>query len=880
MTASRSGNNLFVKTLSELIGVISSRSGFFIIPFIIITVFFAFFAAVNFRVNSSRGELIDPDAPFRKPFEVFQEAFPVYKQVILVAVEAETGQAAADAAVALHDKLVERRDIFVSVFAPAAEPFFRDHGLLYLDTEDLEDVVDQLANAQPALTALAQDPSLNGLFSLLESALEAYKRGEKLPSSFAQLMDRISDTGEAALLGIEGELTWDDVVARGEGGPKIQIISIQIREDFSELLSARDAIETIRQAAFDVGLTEENGISVMLTGNIPLAFEEMQAVGASIGLAGVLSFVLIALILGFGIRSLRIIVAILLTLSIGLVWTVAWAMFSVGEFNMLSASFAVLFIGLGVDYAIHFSLRYQQALEEGDDHVLALKTAGLSVGGAVSLCALTSAIGFFSFIPTGYRGVAALGIISGGGMVLAVIASLTVMPVLLALMGGQKRQAGQVSFARAGQGLNRTVRKNANAITALAMILAVGSIGIATQSTFDFSTLTLKDQDSESITTLKKLQDEGIVTDYSVLLLADDLNAVPKIQKRLLELPTIREVQTPQDFLPSDQDYKLQLLEEAYFLLLPAFTAEPESLVLTLQERFATVSNVKLALTNAEFDQDGDKELRQSADRLAQTLSRLIEAEDRDRLLQDLEERLTANSSDPIEYLRTALQVEYVTIEKLPESVYSRVISADGRVQIVGLPFEDLTNFEAMERFVDNVTIAFPEATGRPILEAGVGDIVVESFQIALGIAISAIVIVLLIAVRHVSDTVFILFLLLLAISLATATGVLAGIPFNQANIIVLPLIVGLGVHNGIHMVMRFREDGSLEKLMSSSTPRAVILSTLTTVAAFGALAISIHQGIQSMGQLLAISMIYLLIATIIVLPALLYWREGLGSGR
>lgn len=878
MTAPRSGDNLFVKILTETIGFISSRARVCTIPLIVVTILAAVFAADNFKVNSSRGGLIDPDAPFRRPFETFQEAFPVYKQVILVAVEGESAQATADAAVALHDRLLERSDIFINVFTPVAEQFFRDHALFYLDTEDLEDVTEQLANAQPALTALAKDPSLNGLFSLLETALEAYGRGEKLPSSFVQLMDRISDTGDASLSGAEGELIWDEAVVGGEFGPKTQIISVQIREDFSEFLSARDAIETIRRAAVDLGLTPENGISVTLTGNIPLAFEEMQAVAASIGAAGVLSFVLIALILGLGVRSVRIIVAILLTLSVGLVWTVAWAMASVGEFNMLSASFAVLFIGLGVDYAIHFSLRYQQALEEGGAHLDSLKTAGSSVGGAVGLCALTSAIGFFSFVPTGYKGVAALGIISGGGMVLAVFASLTVMPILLALMGDPKLQTWRLSFARAGRSLDAVVRKNARAITVLAVMIAAGATLLATRSTFDFSTLTLKDQDSESIATLKKLQDEGIVTDYSAILVADNLAAVPHIQKRLLELDVVKGVQTPDDFLPTDQDYKLRLLEETYFLLLPALTATPRSSVLTPRERLTTVSDVKTTLSKAASNQDAEGQFKQSADRLARTLTRLAESDDRDALLEDFEKRLTANSYETIEFLRTALQVDFVALDDLPPGVRSRVVAADGRARIVGLPVEDLTNFAAMERFVDNVTRAFPEATGRPILEAGVGDIVVQSFQVAIGIALSAIVIVLLITVRHVSDTIFILFLLLLAVSLAAATGVLADISFNQANIIVLPLVVGLGVHNGIHMVMRFREDGSLEKLMMSSTPRAVILSTLTTIAAFGALATSIHQGIQSMGQLLTISMVYLLIATIIILPALLYWREGLGS--
>ncbi len=871
--------NAYVKHLNTITRILTDAPRKILVFATMATVFVSFYAGSTLKIDSSRNELIDSQAPFRQTYDAFQEAFPVFRKTIIVAVEAESGFETAEATRILHDRLKERSDLFASVFSPSADPFFRDHALLYLDRAQLEGVLERLVEAQGALSSMATDPTLRGLFSLLEMAFDAYSRGEASPQTFMKLMDQVSLTGERLLNGEKGDLEWSDFFAEGEFGPTLQIIVIQAREDFSHLISGRSAIDAIRQTAAELNLTPENGVSVTLTGNVPLAYEEMRAVGQSVGLAGFLSMVFLAIILGFGIRSLRIIVAILITLTVGLAWTLGWAMASVGALNLVSATFAVLFIGLGVDFAVHLALRYQEAIEHGESNCEALNVAAISTGGAVSLCGLTSAIGFLSFIPTSYRGVADLGIIAGGGMFIALIASFVVLFAFLAIFGPPTGRAAGASFVEATGRLFHRIAHHARLISVLAFGVLSGSALIAVQAQFDFSTLTLKDQDSESITTLIRLQDEGIVTDYAVNILAPGRAAIPDIEKRLRALQTVRDVQTPDNYVPQDQDYKLELLEEATFLLWPALSAEPSPEGLSPQQRLEAVDGLMDALSSLTFRQ-GDQDFKRSAERLYGVLESIRHKAGAAEALDDLEQRLTANVSQPLDFLRTALQVDAVLFDDLPQSVRSRVVTSDGRVRIVGLPVEDMTDFEAMKRFVKDVTREFPDATGRPILEAGVGEIVVEAFVTAIAIALTAITFLLLITVRRVSDTLIILVPLLMASCLTIATSVIIGIPLNQANIIVLPLVMGLGVDNGIHMVMRFREDGSMENLLKSSTPRAIILSTLTTVAAFGALSLSIHQGIRSMGLLLTISMGYLLVCTILVLPAMLYWRARSMAGR
>lgn len=871
--------NVFVKQLTSCVAVVIARPVFFLVIAALATIWAGFYAVEHFKVNSSRDALIGSSAPFLRDYEAFQDAFPIYKRSIVIVIEAENGQKAAAAARSLHAELIKRPDLFTSIFAPAAEPFFRENGLLYLDTADLEKVVDELARSQAALSALANDPSLRGLFDLILMALEASEHGERLPASFVQLMDQLADTGQSVLSGGGESPGWGRLFGGGQLGPTLQVITLQATEDLSSVLSGRAAVAAIRAITEELELTPENGITVRLTGSIPLAYEEMREVGESLGLAGVLSLVLLVLILGFGVRSARIIFAIFVTLFVGLIWTLGWAMYAVGEFNMISATFAVLFLGLGVDFAIHICLRYQQAVEQGEPNDKALKVAAESVGGAVMLNAITAAIGFLSFIPTGYKGVADLGLIAGGGMVLAVIASLTVLPAILAITRSPTGRGAGKSYAKATGGLFRAVEGNANVVSVIALVLAVIAGLIATQARFDFSTLALKDPNSESLIALRRLHEEGIATDYAVYVVAETMDEVDQVAQKLLNLETIKSVETPATYVPDDQDYKLALIDEAGFLLLPALQGASQNGSLSEEDRRRVVDDLEQKLRSLESNETDDGDLRQAAVKLADVLAGLMSADDSAGLLKELEQQLTTNVTQPLEFLTKALQAGPLEFADLPEAVKRRVLAEDGRVRIVGVPAEDMTESAAMRRLVDDVNEVFPTATGRPVLEAGFGQVVVEAFKKAIAIAIVVIVLILLVTVRDMADTALILLPLVMAACFTAATGVIVGIPFNLANIIVLPLIVGLGVANGIHILLRYREDDSMDELLKSSTPRAVVLSTLTTIGAFGALSVSAHDGIQSMGLLLTIAMGYLLICTVIVLPALLFWRAQLNAG-
>jgi len=420
-----------------------------------------------------------------------------------------------------------------------------------------------------------------------------------------------------------------------------------------------------------------------------------------------------------------------------------------------------------------------------------------------------------------------------------------------------QRNAGG-SFATATGALFRASQDHALPIVAAAAIVGIAAALITTQARFDFSTLALKNDQSEPIRTLADLQERGLVTDYAAYVVAPGLEDTPQVVATLEELPTVGQVQTAENLIPQGQEDKLLLIEDTAFLFFQ------------LAGRLgAPPAPVPDNLTFADTVTTTGEELA-DYEELDQALARLTPAQ-----LEALNDLLANQLSRDLQRLLDSFNASEVsTLDQIPQQLRDRFLGSNGEALVIGLPKGDVTRTEDLRAFVADVKSVYPDSTGRAVVEATVGNVVVGAFTMAVVLALVAVSLVVLIATRSLIDTAFVLMPLLLAALATAATGVLIGMPFNQANIIVLPLIMGLGVDNGIHMLMRYRKDGSLDRMLASSTPRAIVLSTLTTIGAFGALSVSVHAGTASMGILLTVAMLFLLISTVIVLPALLKLRS------
>jgi hopanoid biosynthesis associated RND transporter like protein HpnN len=817
----------------------------------------------HFRINTSTTDMLAEHLPFRQNLKALQAAFPQLNDALSVVVEADSAEGAEAAAAELAMALASRPDRFRLVFYGGGHPFFRRNGLLYLDPDELATLADRLAEAQPLLAWLNQDPSLRGLAGALELALE----NDATSPALGATLEAMAATAEQVALGRPGRLSWLELIAGGP--PKVEhrrkFILLQPVLDHESLEPGGRALDQVRRMARDLGLGPDNGITLRILGEPAMLHDELKSLSQGMGKVALLSLTLVIALLVLGLRSWRLILATLAALFTGLIWTAFFAIAVLGELNLLSVAFAVLFIGLSVDFGIHFALRTREAVDQGAETVPALIEAAGGAGGALALSALAAAIGFFSFLPTAYRGVSELGLISGTGMFIALIANLTVLPAILTLLplNPSSRAAGIGIGARSQSFIERRHRP----ILAGVLVLAVASLIAGSQAWFDDDPLNLRDPESVSVASLLDLLDDPRVEPYEVTVLAGDLDQAARLADALRALPEVAEASTLLDLVPEQQDAKLAVIEDmTYFLASlasPLAKAAPSDAAARRQAIARLISLL------------GSTPGGPAAERLARALGRLG---DTDRNLRALEEALLADLPARLAALAEALGAKPVALPDLPAALRARMVAADGRALVRVTPAEDLRDQAARRRFVTAVQTLAPSAAGAPITITEAGTAVVGAFVQAAVTALSMIVLLLLIVLRSLRDCALVLTPLALAALLTVAATVVLSQPFNFANVIVLPLLFGLGVASGIHIVSRGRNAPG--GILRTSTPRAVVFSALTTIASFGALALSGHRGTASMGLLLTIAITLTMASTLIVLPALLAAFPGAAGRR
>jgi len=836
---------------------------------VLLSIFSAVYLVENIRINTSTSDMLSADLPFRQQSMAMDAAFPEMSDDLLVVIDGQTPDIADRSALALAARMRENVKVFGGVYDLAGEDYFRRNGLLYLDLDALYDLSDRLAEAQPFLGALWQDMSLRGLFAMLGKAIDAAQNGDLgQPLPIARVLNAISDVAEAQVKGAFSELSWRDLMQGRDDGANAnrRFLLIQPALDYESLSPAADAMDAVRQLTSEMALTPDSGVRVRLTGSAALSEEELDSVKKGMGLAGILSFSLVMVLLVVGLKRLVLVVATILTLAMGLIWTAAFAVAALGALNLISVAFAVLFIGLSVDFGIHYALRYRESIDRGDGHGTALAGAAEGVGGALTLSAVAAAIAFYSFLPTDYRGLAELGLIAGTGMFIALFANLTVLPAVLSCLPKQSSRVPLNKTNPQAPGFAGFVRKRARSLCMAFGVAGGVAALIAPGVDFDFDPLNLKDRNTESMSTLIDLMADSRTSPYSIAILAPNLEAAQQTAARLSQRPEVASVETLADYVPADQDEKLNVIASTALFLSPALGGSGKRAVLTEEARIA--SQKTFAGKLEKLANSGDDANRRAATRLGAVLSKI--AGRGGDSVRDMENRLLAALPAQLAILKQSLNAAPVSLGDLPKSLRSRLVAKDGRARIEVFPSENLQDRAALTRFVDTVRDISPNAIGSPVVILEAGRAVLRSFYQAGGLSAAVIAVLLVIVLGRLRDVLLVFAPLLLAGVFSLALSVVLGLSFNFANVIVLPLLFGLGVAGGIHLVSREAKEGGQGRVMETSTPRAVVFSALTTIGSFGSIALSSHPGTSSMGVLLTLTISMTLLCTLVFLPALM----------
>ena len=848
----------------------------------------------NLSMSTDTEDMLSEELVWRKLDQEYEKRFPQYDNNILIVVEAATPDQAGDAAALLYERLQPEQALFEFVYYPNALSVFRESGLLYLDTTELQDLSDSLAEVQPFLAKLARDPSLRGLFGVLAEALDAREDGEDIDLN--PILTHINAAIEALQDNRPFRMSWQELMsgdnpgdagAPGAGAEKAtyrEFIVLQPKLDYAGFFPATPAIEKIHRLYEDLDLATSPGAQIRLTGATVLAHEEMLSVMKGTKTAIVLALALVTVIMLVGLGSARLALVTMISLVTGLLFTAAFATLTVGELNLISVAFAVLYIGLGVDFAIHYCLRYREHLIDGADRRRALEQTSVNVGGSLFLCAVSTAIGFFAFIPTDYTGVAELGWISGFGMFISFAVTLTVIPALLSLLPvkpGPERPARGC----------RLIDLHPGKILGGASLLALASAVLLSGIRFDHNTLNLHDQDGAALTTFRQLLADNDLTPWTGITIADDAAQADSYRDQFARSELVDKVVSIADFIPGDQDEKLYIIDEMSLLLGDlSVAAKPDTETQSPAARLATLHAFQEKLQADGTDDPVMARLRGNLSGLLADLDPSLsipflrkqdstvrdsrvrgDGADGAEKLAQLEQSLLASLPGRLEALNASLNADYISLENLPAELKQLWLSADGRQRIEIYPKQDMQDNAALRQFVREIQSITPQATGSPVNNLEASDAVAAAFKQAFLYAFIAITLMLYVLLTRKRDVFLVLIPLLMAAALTGGISVLAGLPLNFANVIALPLLLGIGVDSGIHIIHRFRTDlPDGKSILATSSARAVVVSSLTTMGGVGNLALSPHAGTASMGMLLTLGIGVTLACMLIVLPALL----------
>lgn len=831
----------------------------------VLTVASGWYAATHFEINTNTNDFISAKVPWRQDEINYNKAFPLQSGQIIVVIDGATPERADEAASALFAKLQGHPDLFKQVVQPDGGPFFAKNGMLYLGLKELRKTVNQLQAAEPVLAILSSDPSLRGLFDSFQFISKGVQSHKGTLDDYDPPIAAINKALQESLDGKPGFFSLQTLLNGGQPASTRQtrkFIQVSPILDFAALEPGEKATTFIRAAVESLHLSEATGARVRLTGEVPIADDEFSTVSDGFGLNGLLMAVAVLLIIWTALKSLKIVAAVFLTVLAGLAMTFAAGLLLVGALNLISVAFAVLFVGIGVDFGIQFSVRYRAERYDEPDFDRALRNAAAKVGRPLALAAIATTAGFYAFLPTEYRGVSELGEIAGTGMIIAFFSSITILPALLTIIrpAAEREPVGYKFLAPVDDFLHD------HRYAVIIGTLAVALLGtpLLTKLRFDFNPLNLDSKKMESVSTLLDLMKDPDTDTQVINVLQPNLPAADALAEKLRALPDVAQVTTLSSLVPEDQDAKLALIQRAAQTVLPVFDPsrriDPPADADDAEALHKAA--VVFAMTAGQAAGKGADDARTFAD-LAQKLSEAPPA-----ARQRAREILLPPVVQTLANLKDALQPEKVTIETLPASLRDLYMTTDGRARVESAPKGNPNDNDNMIRFATEIKSLAPHASGEPVSVQGAGATVKFAFIEAAVVALTSIFFILWIVLRRIGDVLLTLVPLLLAGVVTLEITVLIDMPLNFANIIALPLLLGLGVAFKIYFVMAWR--AGTTKLLQSSLTRAVFWSALTTGTAFGSLWASNHPGTSSMGKLMALSLVCTLAAAILFQPALM----------
>ena len=625
-----------------------------------------------------------------------------------------------------------------------------------------------------------------------------------------------------------------------------------------------------------------------VTGGEALATDEMSQAMRDTMWASALAFAGIGILFIVVFRQLCNPLLALCSLILAICWTFGWVTLTIGYLTILSVAFTPILLGLGIDFGIHILARYSEERGRGLDDRSAIGISYRSTGRAVMAGALTTALAFFAIMLADFRGIQELGFIAGSGVLFSLLTTFTVLPALLSLAERKRPIWGEKELRLKNILIVlEKVFRYPKWVLWSAFIITCFCALVFHKVYFDYNLLNLQARGTESVEWERKITEESDRSSWFAVTTADSLDEVRHKERIYESLPVVRKVDSLADLIPENQIARIRAVQEMAPLVenYPVGFEEPEPL--DREKTAELLEKIKFKLrVDARWDpqkKPDEEEIiltRLALSNLTEELKR-SEPEVLDRQLTAFQKKLFQDFSEKFRLLKNNVQPSGpIREEDVPEEIKRRFQGESGRYLLQIFPEQDIWQKENMTTFVSQLQEVEKEVTGPSIVGFIAIDLMKKGYLQGALYAIIAIFFVVLVTFRRIKETVFALIPLIFTVVWTLGWMGWLKLPFNLANAIALPLLLGIVVDDGIHVVHRFRENpDSGESLVTGSTAQAISLTSWTTMIGFGSLLISKHYGIFSLGLLVSLAVGTAWILSLILLPVLLSWWGKGASG-
>ena len=897
--------NIFAKIFSRLVRLAYFHSATVILVSLVVAALSIWATITYLKFNTSRGDLIAKDLRYNELYREYRDQFEDFDGMIVV-VEGDHPSSMKNFAEALVEELEKDEASFPQIFHKVDTEYFKTKAFLYLDIPDLLDLKEKLASHQDFLENVNASPGLNTLLRNINSEISA-GMVDSLMADFIGGPDdedeeKKDDSSDLSLLiTLLAQMTthvngdpryispWASFLSnkseslKGQGyltsgEDELLFILVNPASTKGDFAGSRNSIRAMRKLIKEIA-PQFPGVTVGLTGEDVIASDEMVTTQMDVKKASQIAILGVTFLFIFAYRGVREPLLAIFALIVGICWSMGWTTFIIGHLNILSVVFTTILIGLGIDFGIHILERYREERNSGNDVQAAIHNTLSKTGKGNATGAITTAIAFGSMTMTDFIGIAELGWIAGGGILLCLLAMILLLPALITQMekrwGPPRRVAKKVSVKRKSFEI---IFDHYRWVIAVCFILVLGAAYSFQFLAFDYNLLNLQAKGTEAVRYEMKIINNAKRATWHAAMIADSFDEAREKERLLKNMSTIGKVESILSAVPKNQAEKI-IITRAIAPLLEDMETEPEDEIFSLRALNKTMKKIRFKLRKKEKDEVDDHVFTasQSLKKFQEDVKK-IDPQQAEERLSLFSGKLFADYREKIGDLKSAANPTPVKISELPKKLLERFVSPEGKYLLLVFPDINIWEKPAMEKFLGELREIDPNVTGNAVHMYESTQLMISGYVNGGIYAMTAIIIFIFATFRNWRTTFFILLPTIVGSIWTVGIMEALGVRFNLANLVILPLIIGIGVVNGVHIVHRFREEGGGgATVLSKSTGQAVVLSSLTTIIGFGSLMVADHQGVYSLGLVLSIGVGSCMLTSITLLPALLKlsWAKG-----